>query len=461
MNNTALRAQTTRAAALFIIIFLACLAGIVSRPAGLLAAFWPANALLVGLFTRDRSLGSPLDMLAVVAAYILPDLLTGSSVVAAVSLSAANIVGGVAGIAVFRTLSPRDFKLGRPFSVIKMAAASCVPATVTSFFGAIAANLVFGASFEKEFALWLSSELTSYVTILPFIATMPHRWRNLRRVTTPSQRSFARMGPPAVAFAMCCAFGVLVGGPGATLFPLPALLWFAMAMHLFASTVFLLVYVVLAQLVLSAGYIDLRLDLTDPRTIVSLRFAISLIVLGPLAVAAITARQRSLVRQLRRALATDTLTGALSRGEFVRLSTHSMAEQNCAVLIIDIDHFKEINDTYGHAAGDLALTRFAEVVRSALGREGHFGRLGGEEFALVLPGVAVREAVHFANLLRERVADTPITRSGRTAFNMTVSIGISSAALGSTHLDQALQRADKLLYAAKAGGRNRVMAEIW
>lgn len=460
MTKEASGAQAIRLVLIFLVVFCACLIGIMSRPAGLLAAFWPANAIVVGLFARYRRLGRPLDWVAVAAGFVAADLGTGSAWSAALLLNSANMAGIAVGVVVFRRLSPQEFRLRRPYSVIKLAAAACIPALITSMAGALACNILFGDEVRTAFAEWLSAEMTSYVSILPFIATFPHRWRRALRQHSADKRSVQRLLVPTLTLGLCCIFGVVVGGPAAVFFPLPALLWFAISLPLFTNTICLLLYLMLANVAIASGVVDMRVDLDDARNIVSMRFALSLLILGPLAVSSISSSRLILVRQLQKALATDSLTGALSRSEFLRRAGNAVADVRCAVLVLDVDRFKLINDTHGHAAGDAALREFADAVRRALRAGDQFGRMGGEEFALILPETRTREAFLFAERLREAISLRSIATREARSFGITVSIGLSSAGPQGNSLSDALQKADKLLYSAKKGGRNRVMSEL-
>jgi diguanylate cyclase (GGDEF)-like protein len=124
-------------------------------------------------------------------------------------------------------------------------------------------------------------------------------------------------------------------------------------------------------------------------------------------------------------------------------------------VILDIDHFKRINDSHGHAVGDVVLRHFAQVAQSILRDGDVLARWGGEEFLLVLPTDSAASAEALAQRLRERTAATSIALPHGGAVTITVSIGV--AALCEGELTSAvLERADAALYRAKAEGRNRV-----
>jgi diguanylate cyclase (GGDEF)-like protein len=158
---------------------------------------------------------------------------------------------------------------------------------------------------------------------------------------------------------------------------------------------------------------------------------------------------------------TDFLTGLPNRREFMaRLDDEQarlqrdISEQG-AVLMLDLDHFKRVNDEYGHATGDAVLRHLAGLMRDSQRKIDTLGRVGGEEFAVLLPGADMAAALAFAERLRQRIAGTPLqAESG--ALSVTVSIGIAALDPEDASGDAALVRADKALYCAKRAGRNRV-----
>jgi diguanylate cyclase (GGDEF)-like protein len=156
---------------------------------------------------------------------------------------------------------------------------------------------------------------------------------------------------------------------------------------------------------------------------------------------------------------TDSLTGLLNRHAFLeraegaRLAALRL-RQPLALLMMDIDHFKQINDRFGHATGDEALRVFAQTARGVLRAHETVGRLGGEEFAMVLPGTDLAGAARAGERLRLAVREAVVVTSG-TAYTMTVSIGVVVLDPNET-LGAGLARADHALYAAKSGGRDRV-----
>jgi two-component system cell cycle response regulator len=134
---------------------------------------------------------------------------------------------------------------------------------------------------------------------------------------------------------------------------------------------------------------------------------------------------------------------------------------SAAVLLFDIDHFKQVNDTYGHAAGDDVLHELAARTINSVRSVDLVARLGGEEFVVVMPDTDIAIANAVAERMRLAVAREPFTvRAGGVKVPVTVSIGVTAATEGGDCRDGLLKRADDALYSAKTGGRNRVVIRL-
>ena len=159
----------------------------------------------------------------------------------------------------------------------------------------------------------------------------------------------------------------------------------------------------------------------------------------------------------------DQLTGLLNRRGFGEQATNSYATarragRSISVIMADLDHFKDVNDKYGHAAGDAALEHFARLLTHERRTEDIVARMGGEEFALVLPGTALEKCIAIAEELCTRLAATPFIVDGRSV-DMTSSFGVATISNRDTCLTDVIVRADRALYRSKRGGRNRVDLE--
>ena len=169
---------------------------------------------------------------------------------------------------------------------------------------------------------------------------------------------------------------------------------------------------------------------------------------------------RVLNSELLRLASTDVLTGAHNRRHFTEAVTtqlHHLRRHRrpASIFILDLDHFKSLNDRYGHEIGDQALTQAATAIRGLLRGQDIFARIGGEEFAGYLPDTDIEAAIRAAERLRECIADIRLKVGPETA-TFTCSIGVTSIDSDGDTLESAMKRADAGLYAAKRDGRDRV-----
>lgn len=161
-------------------------------------------------------------------------------------------------------------------------------------------------------------------------------------------------------------------------------------------------------------------------------------------------------------VSTDELTGVANRRALIgrlqeELSQARRTGHDLSVAMIDIDRFKRLNDTYGHAAGDLVLCEVVERILNAKREYDIVGRWGGEEFVAILPELSLEEAVPVAERLRAEVADMPFILADGTTLPVTFSVGLATAPAGRVDsVDALLASADRALYRAKEAGRNRV-----
>ncbi|MDE1146144.1 MAG: GGDEF domain-containing protein [Azospirillaceae bacterium] len=166
-------------------------------------------------------------------------------------------------------------------------------------------------------------------------------------------------------------------------------------------------------------------------------------------------------RLLKLIATTDSLTGAGTRRYVTDTATREMARTRryggaLSALMLDIDHFKQVNDTWGHQAGDRAICGVVDLCRAAMRDADVIGRFGGEEFVILLPETELDEAAGVADRLRRAIEDTPIAVADGVSVRMTCSLGVTTLLAGDRTVDAFLGRADKALYQAKNAGRNRV-----
>lgn len=186
-----------------------------------------------------------------------------------------------------------------------------------------------------------------------------------------------------------------------------------------------------------------------------------LYVVGTAFIVVVMAKEHSAL-VLKTAAMTDHLTGLFNRRGFFEaaeklIETQRKQGQSVTIMMFDLDHFKSINDRFGHDVGDEALQAFAATASTNMRLHDIFGRLGGEEFAAILPGGA-----ETALMVGERVRvafETSGAEIAGHAMNATVSIGITESLADVAHIQTMLSRADRALYAAKAKGRNRICTD--
>jgi diguanylate cyclase (GGDEF)-like protein len=190
---------------------------------------------------------------------------------------------------------------------------------------------------------------------------------------------------------------------------------------------------------------------------------VGIITLPCISIGAIMLAYDRMAERMERLATIDELTGALVRRAFMaqaelQLARADRAGTPVAVAILDIDNFKALNDAHGHAAGDRALSLLASVVSREIRRGDIFGRLGGEEFAVLLPATSREDAIALINRLRVRVAEATMSAPCGTVA-CTFSAGVDEYQPGE-ELATLVARADAALYSAKAMGRNRVVSAI-
>jgi diguanylate cyclase (GGDEF)-like protein len=178
----------------------------------------------------------------------------------------------------------------------------------------------------------------------------------------------------------------------------------------------------------------------------------------------ISLERARLFREVQELALTDPLTGLsnrrslfeLGRIEFAR--AHRMNRPFCCMML-DIDHFKQVNDNYGHQTGDLVLLEIANCCKSSVREVDLVGRYGGEELVILMPETNLKTALQVAERLRRSIAENPLEISGRK-LSLTVSIGVAQKDDNTLELETLLARADQAMYIAKHKGRNRVSVSL-
>jgi len=171
--------------------------------------------------------------------------------------------------------------------------------------------------------------------------------------------------------------------------------------------------------------------------------------------------RRAVEKELQLQARVDYLTGLFNRRHFIEqgeleLSRALRYNNQLSAFMIDIDYFKQVNDTHGHRAGDMVLQALSRLCKEALRDVDLLGRMGGEEFAVLLPETSHEKAIEVAERLRETIEETPIVIETGLPLHITVSIGVTTLTGKDSNIDMLLNQADTALYQAKEAGRNRV-----
>lgn len=250
----------------------------------------------------------------------------------------------------------------------------------------------------------------------------------------------------------------------------------------------LLPVVAAASLYLSLGFLATAVAVADISAVVALRISLLLIMTNAVGFFALLrleklqrrqfallqeeriqnhqlveeiSHRKSLEAQLRRVAERDILTGLDSRGHFMTRAQDLLLRAQFdrspfSLMMIDVDHFKAINDTWGHSQGDRVLAAIAETCKRSLRPQDVIGRFGGEEFIVALPEIHLKDAHMVAERLQRKVSELPVSEE-MPDHRLTVTIGIAGVLEEETDLADLINQADQALYAGKHGGRNRVV----
>ena len=449
----------TFALTIFAVVFAAALLGGLSRPYGFLATFWPANALLAGLLYRNpRAWRLPASVMAFIA-FVLADLAVGDPVTPAVWFTLANLAGVFTITMLLDQLDPGDATLQRPQGVLFLLIFAAVGSSVAASVGCWAVPELTAQSVAASWMSWAASELGNYLSLLPVVLSAPTLGSILRKrqFTLPPIQLY---WPQLLALSASLALTLVVRDQVSIVFPILALLWCALSFSVCATAILVMLYSDFAMLALRFDLINLGVEDTSG-AIMSVHLALALVAMGPIMVSSANSARNALLKQLEKIARHDALTNALTRSAFYETADQMMGLMATTgayvgVLVLDADHFKRVNDEHGHPAGDKVLVAISAAIQAAIRQSDVFGRVGGEEFAVVLPNVGHREATAIAERVRSSVEKLAVFLDDGTVLRTTLSVGVAHASAVGTNLDQMIAVADRALYVAKGEGRNRV-----
>lgn len=442
------------------VTFALTLGGILARPIESLSLFWPVNAVLAGVLLRYPRQATFTGFSLVWLAMVGADLLCGSAWGPALWFNLCNL-GVVVTLWQLMSRLPRMHRRMRsPRGVLSVFAACAAAAMVAASMAAVMAAPWFEQSLRATWLAWFSEQFSTGVLVLPVLLTAPSVRALVRGGAQP-----IRLAPLLVLLASL-AFSIAFGGPGAIAFPIAALLWCAWTYSPFLVSLLTLTAGSTLIVAVAQNLMHFSVPQSEPgvTTLMSARLGIAMLELGPLVVACVSQANRSLMARLAHQATVDHLTGVLTRSAFTRRANTLLESRQqhaqalpLTLMMLDIDHFKSINDAHGHAVGDQVLRQFASTLQDQLQNDELIARLGGEEFVVILPGLAPERANFIAERLRRAIQDLHVVQADQR-LQITVSIGVAGcdADMPAPSLDELLASADQALYRAKARGRNRV-----
>ncbi|WP_340586539.1 diguanylate cyclase [Erythrobacter alti] len=465
MNGVASKIDSHFKAALFTLAYLlaACTALLLTNGESGVAAIWPASGIgLAGALLLDRMARRTLYG-GIFAASIVANILIDLSLWSAILFSIANVAEAIVG----RFLIQRFRLLSKDFTSLRTILITGAGAVFVAVFSALVASSLTLQVSVAFVASWASTVFFGLITITPammFIAI--------------DVRQHSRSALSLVITAL------LIASTGIFAFWQTAvpLLWLTIAAAGFATyrlgltgaALSLLVLTLTGAIYSSAGIGIAVLSDSALSSTLFLQVYLTGVLLALLPLATLLNKYQTSVRELsiakreaenraedaRRMAETDFLTGVASRGKVIEcldkeIEHASATGDNLSVMMIDADHFKTINDRFGHAKGDLALIEIASKCKAFALAHGHFGRVGGEEFLLVLPGHVLESAIEIADDLRAELQELPWEENGLAP--VTVSIGIAQYRIRQNS-SGLLRDADRNLYVAKRAGRDRIFA---
>lgn len=443
---------------LFAVVFAACLFGIWSRPVGFLASVWPANALMLGVLLRVPGAAHWSGWLAGAAAFMAADLMTGSGLQMALILNTANLLGIAVAYRLLAGLPDELLRLRQPASMLHLVMAALLGSAVAGVVGGFANPYLFGGTVLTGFLFWWATETVNYVAILPILLSAPP-WREWSQLRWFRREGF-RHGDllPAIAVVLSCVAVLVIGGPGAIAFPVLALLWCGLVYPVFATAILTLLCSLFAMVFVSSVHFTEFVDGLDKHSLFSIRLGTAVVAIAPIMLSIVIRSRNELLSELRYLSSHDALTGVGNRAAFCEDAARILCEQPSphAVMMLDLDRFKHINDTHGHAAGDAVLVEVTRRISACLRPMDRLGRLGGEEFAVLLGGCGREDAYDIAERVRRAIAAQPVGLPGGGRVPVTVSIGLTLAQGDGKPLDILLAEADAALYNGKQNGRDRV-----
>ena len=446
----------------------------ISRQAGNIATLWPPNGMLVAaLLLSDRRHWTSI-LIAGAIGSVAANILNGNSALAAGSITVANLVEAYIAAAIIRRETQGHSLFQRSSDVVVLIVAAITAALIAGALSAASASLLAGAPFVTIFVKWVLGDVLGLLVVMP-IAVIAYDL-----ITRGPDLMLARSTHLAAALIFLGVLGVSMavfvpGLPPVQFLVMPTVLLASFRLGPLGAALSTVIVAIVGSIgtVLAA---QAGASSSDQVTLSVFTFQLQLatLFLTALPIGSAMAQRSRLeqnltdekeradrfAREMVTLVNVDDLTGLATRRHFLdqldtMAATARRVNQPLTLAMIDIDHFKPINDQYGHAVGDAVLMAIGAACRTAVRSNDVIGRLGGEEFAMLMPLTDQETAYRIVDRLREAVAAIAIPTGDGRAVSVTISVGMATFA--NQQIDRLLLDADRALYSAKKTGRNRIV----
>jgi len=433
-----------------------------------IATIWPANAILVALLLADARPRWRTVLSAGFVANIAANLLLRGTLAGPILYGLANLIEVAVAVWLLRRAFGTDNPLRSTGAVLRFILIAGVLAPVTSgTLGSLTALLVFGEPLWTAFATWVASDGLGLLVFTPFLYAA---FRG-EFVTWFMGRAWPQRLEAIALLAMAgvVAWFIFFGTSRPLLFAIfPPLMLITFRVGRLGTEAAVMLVAVIGGAATMQGRGPVVLIAPDTATHVqAFQVVLATILMTCLPVAAevtaradLTAALAAHDREMTASALTDPLTGILNRGGFeseARMLLSRTSSTPLSLLAVDFDHFKQINDRWGHHAGDLALRHVATLLRSHTRVQDIVGRSGGDEFMILLPNTALDVAREVGERIRAGVHVSPLSVDDKSVAFISLSIGAATSHPGERYEDLA-RRADRALYDAKERGRNTLCA---
>lgn len=431
-----------------------------------IATFWPADALLVALLICHGSSQRTNILSAGLIANVAANWLTRGTLMAPLLYSVANLIEVIIVVNLLGSRTSEDGILGSSKLLIRFVlVAGLLGPAASGVLGAATAYLLFDQEFVKSFSVWMFSNGLGLVIFTPVFRAMLSG-DFTRFVQSRSKTDRLELVALLALTAGIIDFVFLFARQPLLFLVFPPVMLITFRFGRLGTKLAVMLVALIGAMATINGYgpiVSLTLDPDMQSRAFQIFLAGVLLTCLPVA-AEVSARSRLVTqlddreRELTERATTDVLTKTLNRAAFQSLAeTYLASSRKVSFVILDVDHFKAINDSWGHQVGDDALIHLVSVLREAARLTDVIGRFGGDEFVLLMPDSEIVHAQAVCERFKARLRQFAFRADDKTDVMLSISCGVAMAQPNETY-DDLLRRADTALYSAKAAGRNRVYA---